>query len=96
MRRSSVIQRCLFGVSLILALFIGWSLHNVQSSHAFVNGDADDVTPLPGMQSLYTSAGQPKQSWIVAGAGHAQSFATDTADYKSRVDAFFDTYLSRA
>ncbi len=62
----------------------------------FVNGDADDVTPLPGMQSLYTTAGQPKQSWVVAGAGHAQSFATDTADYESRVDAFFDTYLPHA
>ena len=59
----------------------------------FINGDADDTTPLSGMQALYATAGQPKQSWVVAGAGHAQSFATDSADYESRVDAFFDTYL---
>jgi dipeptidyl aminopeptidase/acylaminoacyl peptidase len=59
----------------------------------FINGDADDTTPLSGMEALYAAAGQPKQSWVVAGAGHAQSFATDSADYESRVDAFFDTYL---
>jgi uncharacterized protein len=59
----------------------------------FINGDADDTTPLVGMQALYATSGQPKLSWVVAGAGHAQSFDTDSVDYESRVDAFFDTYL---
>ena len=59
----------------------------------FINGDADDITPLPGMQALYQAAGAPKQYWIVPSAGHAQSFAIDPDGYMQRVDAFFDTYL---
>lgn len=59
----------------------------------FVNGDNDDETPLAGMYQLYSAAGEPKQYWVVAGAGHAQSFALSSDDYASRVDAFFDTYL---
>lgn len=59
----------------------------------FINGDADDVTPLSGMQALYLAAGAPKQYWIVPNAGHAQSFAIDPGGYMQRVDAFFDFYL---
>jgi pimeloyl-ACP methyl ester carboxylesterase len=59
----------------------------------FINGDADTITPLPGMQALYQAAGAPKQYWIVPGAGHAQSFAVDPGGFMQRVDAFFDTYL---
>src|SRR5216684_7379507 len=43
----------------------------------FINGDADNITPLPGMQALYQAASAPKQYWIVPKAGHAQSFAID-------------------
>jgi len=59
----------------------------------FINGDVDDITPLPGMQALYQAASAPKQSWVVSNAGHAQSFAIDPDGYMQRVDAFFDTYL---
>jgi uncharacterized protein len=59
----------------------------------FINGDADDVTPLPGMQALYQAAGAPKQYWIVPNAGHAQSFAIDPEGYMQHVDEFFDTSL---
>jgi uncharacterized protein len=59
----------------------------------FINGDADDVTPLPGMQALYQDASNPKQYWVVPNAGHAQSFAVDPDGYMQHVDAFFDTYL---
>ena len=59
----------------------------------FINGDADDITPLPGMQALYQAAADPKQYWIVPNAGHAQSFAIDPDGYMQRVDAFFDSYL---
>ncbi|HZR41653.1 MAG TPA: alpha/beta fold hydrolase [Ktedonobacteraceae bacterium] len=59
----------------------------------FVNGDTDDITPLPGMQDLYQTAGMPKQYWVVPGAGHAQSFSTDPTGYALRVSTFFDTYL---
>ena len=59
----------------------------------FVNGDADTITPLAGMQELFDSAGAPKQYWVVPGAQHAQSFDVDSQDYIQRVDAFFDRYL---
>ena len=59
----------------------------------FINGDADDITPLPGMQALYQAASAPKQYWVVPNAGHAQSFAIDPDGYMQRADAFFDTYL---
>ena len=59
----------------------------------FINGDADTITPLTGMQLLYSSAGKPKQYWVVPGAQHAQSFAIDPDGYIQRVDAFFDRYL---
>jgi dipeptidyl aminopeptidase/acylaminoacyl peptidase len=67
-----------------------------RSAIFFINGDADDITPLPGMQALYQAAGAPKQYWIVPNAGHAQSFAVDPGEYMQRVDAFFDTYLRQA
>ncbi len=59
----------------------------------FINGDADSITPLSGMQALYQAAGAPKQYWVVPNAGHAQSFAIDPEGYMQRVDTFFDTYL---
>ncbi len=66
---------------------------NKLASHTaifFVNGDNDDETPLAGMYSLYQTAKQPKQYWVVSGAAHAQSFDVDPGDYIARVDAFFD------
>ncbi|WP_165423259.1 alpha/beta hydrolase [Ktedonosporobacter rubrisoli] len=62
----------------------------------FINGDADSVTPLDGMQALYQAASQPKQYWVVPGAGHAQAFDSDTAGYISHVNAFFDAYLLKS
>ncbi len=59
----------------------------------FINGDSDDITPLPGMRALYQAASDPKQYWVVPSAGHAQSIAVDPNGYMQRVDAFFDTYL---
>lgn len=60
----------------------------------FVNGNADTITPLSGMQELFQAAAGPKQYWVVPTAEHAESFSVDTAGYIARVDAFFDTYLS--
>jgi pimeloyl-ACP methyl ester carboxylesterase len=59
----------------------------------FINGDTDNITPLPGMQTLYQAASAPKQDWVVPNAGHAQSFVIDPQGYMQRVDTFFDKYL---
>jgi hypothetical protein len=37
----------------------------------FINGDTDNITPLPGMQTLYQAASAPKQYWVVPNADHA-------------------------
>jgi uncharacterized protein len=63
------------------------------TANFFINGDADSITPLPGMQALYQAASAPKQYWVVPNAGHAQSFALDPEGYIQRVNTFFDTYL---
>lgn len=59
----------------------------------FINGDSDTITPLSGMQQLYSAAGQPKQSWVVPTAGHAAAFNVDTPGYLQHVDDFFDAHL---
>ncbi len=59
----------------------------------FINGNDDTITPLDGMQSMYQTARNPKEQWIVQGAGHAESFSVDPDGYKSHVNNFFDKYL---
>ena len=59
----------------------------------FINGDADTITPLAGMQALYQAASNPKQYWVVPNAGHAQSFAIDPEDYVKHVESIL-RYIS--
>lgn len=89
-----VVVQAVYGVDITQARPI--DVVNKLAGHTaifFVNGDADTITPLPGMQDLYQTAGAPKQDWVVPGAGHAQSFSVDPTDYALRVDTFFDDYL---
>jgi uncharacterized protein len=41
----------------------------------------------------YEAAREPKQLWIVEGAGHGAYASVDFEGYPSRIIAFFDTYL---
>jgi len=54
----------------------------------FLAGSADRLTTLPESQALFDAAAQPKELWIVPGAGHEDlhEFAPD--DYEKRVLAF--------
>jgi alpha-beta hydrolase superfamily lysophospholipase len=42
---------------------------------------------------LYEAAGEPKELWVVEGAGHAQAYAVEPEAYRDRVLAFLDRYL---
>ena len=42
---------------------------------------------------LFEAAGEPKELYVVDGAGHAEAYAVDPAAYRSRVLDFLDRYL---
>jgi alpha-beta hydrolase superfamily lysophospholipase len=54
-----------------------------------IHGDADRVIPDADSRALYAAARQPKQLWIVPGAGHVEAFGVERAEYVRRVLAFF-------
>lgn len=45
------------------------------------------------MVRLYEAADEPKELWIVPGAGHAEAYATAPEAYRSRVLGFLDRHL---
>jgi alpha-beta hydrolase superfamily lysophospholipase len=42
---------------------------------------------------LFEAAGEPKELYVVEGAGHAEAYAVDPAAYRSRVLAFLERHL---
>ena len=55
--------------------------------------DANTTTPLAGTRELYATASQPKDEWVAPSGGHAGALFAHTAEYESRVLAFFGRYL---
>jgi alpha-beta hydrolase superfamily lysophospholipase len=45
------------------------------------------------MIRLYEAAGEPKELYVVPGAGHAEAYAVDPEAYRSRVLGFLDRHL---
>lgn len=45
------------------------------------------------MIRLYETAGEPKELYVVPGAGHAEAYAVDPEAYRSRVLRFLERYL---
>ena len=46
--------------------------------------------------ALYEAAGQPKELFVVHGAGHGDAYVTDPAGYQDRVLGFLDRHLEAA
>ena len=42
-----------------------------------IQGDQDEVVPLRHSQQLFERAGEPKERWVVPGAGHTQSLNSE-------------------
>lgn len=63
----------------------------------FIHGARDGYIPPSNMDQLAAAAraapGAQVQTWLVPGAGHAQSFKTAPDEYVQRVTAFFDQAL---
>lgn len=60
-----------------------------------IHGTEDDVVYVQDAYQLYVAAAEPKDLWIVPGAGHGQSHAIAGAAYVERVAAFFADAFDR-
>jgi len=59
-----------------------------------IHGTEDRVVPLSEAYLLYEAAGEPKELWVVAGAGHVEARQRDLLGYLDRVDRFFRRHLA--
>ncbi len=60
----------------------------------FINGDHDDLVPLPEAEALFgLCPSEKKQLWIVAGASHAKCAEVGGEVYRGKVSAFFTENL---
>jgi fermentation-respiration switch protein FrsA (DUF1100 family) len=59
----------------------------------FIAGTLDHDTPLPESQALFDAAAEPKQLWLVAGAGHVDLHAFARAEYERRITEFLAANL---
>ncbi len=59
----------------------------------FVSGTRDTDTPLAITERVFDAAGQPKELWVVQGAGHGGYLESHAAEYESHVVGFLDRAL---
>jgi dipeptidyl aminopeptidase/acylaminoacyl peptidase len=58
-----------------------------------IAGEGDELIPANNGRRLYAAAKDPKELWIIPGAGHGATLAAAGNEYEKRVGAFFDKYL---
>lgn len=54
----------------------------------FLHGSADEVIPVDHARRLHAAAGEPKELWIVDGAGHTEALASP-GPWRDRLVGFF-------
>jgi len=59
-----------------------------------IHGSEDRTIPLDHSEEIYAAAGEPKELWVIPGAGHCAAYFVDRAAYVARVSAFFERSLS--
>lgn len=59
----------------------------------FISGDLDTVVPSGSSPRLYAVATEPKELWIIPGAGHGNYVSAAPDAYPRRLVAFFDRTL---
>lgn len=59
----------------------------------FVHGLLDETCDPEDSVRLYGAAGDPKELWLLEGAGHCDAYFADRVTYCERVAAFFEEYL---
>jgi pimeloyl-ACP methyl ester carboxylesterase len=58
-----------------------------------VGGAADQQTTLTDTQQLYAAANQPKELWVIPGAGHVDYLQAAGEEYKQRILEFLERAL---
>lgn len=58
-----------------------------------IHGETDQAVPPSHARDLYEAAGEPRQLWLVPGAGHVGAYFADRDHYLDRVVGFFDHAL---
>lgn len=88
-------------LDLLARMRAGFSLKGADSGQAlaksrlpvlFIHGAEDDFVPLSMTRENFSSCAGEKELCIVKGAGHAQSFAVDTAGCQKKMAAFFEKH----
>ncbi len=59
----------------------------------FIQGDQDQYVPPPDFEALYAAAGQGKEAWRVAGAGHCVIAQLYPEEFHQRIVLFFNQNL---
>jgi alpha-beta hydrolase superfamily lysophospholipase len=59
----------------------------------FIHGLLDETCDPNDSVRLYAEAGEPKELWLLDGAGHCDAYFLDREAYCERVAAFFEGYL---
>ena len=59
----------------------------------FIHGEKDTFVPTKMVYDNYQASKGKKELWIVPGAKHAKSFATEPAQYQKKVKVFLNRYL---
>jgi len=59
----------------------------------FIHGLLDETCDPNDSVRLYAEAGEPKELWMLEGAGHCDAYFLDREAYCERVAAFFEGYL---
>lgn len=59
-----------------------------------IHGSEDRTIPLDHGEEIYAAAGEPKELWVIPGAGHCGGYFVDRAAYVARVTDFFARSLA--
>jgi fermentation-respiration switch protein FrsA (DUF1100 family) len=65
----------------------------IRAPKFFIAGSEDKYTPLNESRQMFESARDPKEFWIVNGAGHEDLYRFECHEYERRVLEFFSQYL---
>ncbi len=58
-----------------------------------IAGEGDKMIPVENGRKLFAAAKEPKELWIIPGAGHGGTLAAAGSEYEKRVGEFFDKSL---
>ena len=71
-----------------------WAAKIAPRALLLIHGAKDPYTATEEVQAMFAAAGEPKELWVVPGAGHRNVDEVEPAAYKEKVIGFFDHWLA--